>query len=81
MEEIFVQLFDSKHPIQVNLASTTFLYLIDEIQNIYLGYPMDALRNHFQSIFGNLEETLQSRSIIGNHIFQLPDCEHPIIYR
>ena len=80
MQEVFVKMGESIYPIRVNLTTYTFFELYTEILNIFCGYEIEALVNHFNSSYPDIQELCMAKGISAGHIFEIP-MKHCIIYR
>ncbi len=80
MEEVFVKMGESIYPIHISLTTNTFLDVCHEIMNIFCGYDLESLIQHFTATYPDLNETISSRSISIGHIFEIP-MKYNIIYR
>lgn len=72
MQEVYVQMGECIYPIRMNPSTTTFFELYHEILNIFCGYEMDELVNHFQLTYPDINETFATRGISAGHIFVIP---------
>ena len=80
MQEVFVQMGESIYPIRVDTSTTTFLELYHEIINIFCGYELDTLIQHFSSSYPDKNETLAARGVSVGYTFVIP-MKHNIIYK